>query len=86
MRFCASRVKVTPLPLECVMPPAVTVSVLKLTPAVAEAGAVRVSVAAPAGLTVIVPVVPVIEPVTVSVAVIVREPAWVSRLGNVRVD
>ena len=46
-------------------------------PAVALAGALTVSVAAVAGATVIVPLVPLIVPVTVSVAVTVRLPAWV---------
>ncbi|HEY6962614.1 MAG TPA: hypothetical protein VI408_12050 [Gaiellaceae bacterium] len=46
-------------------------------PAVCVADPVIVSFAAAAGLTVMVPVVPVIVPVTVSVAVIVRAPAWV---------
>ena len=53
-------------------------SVLNETPAVALAGPVTVNVAAPAGATAIAPVVPLIEPVTVSVAVIVRGPDWVS--------
>ena len=45
-------------------------------PAVTEAGVpLRWSVAAAAGLTVMLALVPVIEPVTVSVAVRVREPA-----------
>ena len=47
----------------------------KVEPAVAEAGALTSSVAAVAGSTVRVSA-PVIVPVTVSVAVIVREPAW----------
>ena len=42
-----------------------------------EAGAVTVRVAAVAGATAIVPLVPVIVPVTVSVAVMVRLPACV---------
>ena len=46
----------------------------KVDPAVAEAGALTSSVAAVAGSTVRVSL-PVIVPVTVSVAVIVREPA-----------
>jgi hypothetical protein len=51
---------------------------LNAVPAVALAGAVTASVEAPAGETAIVPLVPVIEPVTVSVAVTVRLPDWVS--------
>ena len=45
------------------------------TPAVAEPAAETWRVAAAAGLTVIAALVPLIEPVTVSVAVTVREPA-----------
>jgi hypothetical protein len=50
----------------------------KEPPAVEFAGALTVKVAAEAGATAIVPVVPLIEPVTVSVAVTVRLPACVS--------
>ena len=53
---------------------AVTV-VLNGLPAVTFAGAVTVSIAAVAGATAIVLLVPLIEPVTVSVAVSVRLPA-----------
>ena len=54
-------------------------------PAVALDGAVTVSVAAPAGETAMVELVPVIEPVTVSVAVTVRLPACVSVTALVKV-
>ena len=47
-------------------------------PAVCDVDPVTRSFAAEAGATVIVPVVPLIVPVTVSVAVIVRAPDWVS--------
>ena len=50
---------------------------LKAEPAVAFAGAVTVKVAAEAGATAIVPLVPLIVPVTMSVAVTVRLPACV---------
>ena len=53
---------------------AVIVTFVEL-PAVAEAAALTSSVAAAAGLTVMPALVPVIEPVTVSVAVSVCEPA-----------
>ncbi len=46
-------------------------------PAVAFAGATTVSVTAAAGATAIVPLVPLIEPMPVSVAVTVRLPVWV---------
>ena len=46
----------------------------KAVPAVATAGAVTLRVAALAGLTAIVPLMPVIDAVTVSVAVMVRAP------------
>ena len=57
---------------------AVTVRLPNETPAVAFAGPLTVNVAAATGATVIEPVVPVIVPVTVSVAVTVWPPAWVS--------
>src|SRR5690349_7015323 len=57
---------------------AVTVT-LKAVPAVALAGAPTVSVLAAAAATVIVPLTPVIEPVTVSVAVTV----WLPEVFNV---
>ena len=56
---------------------AVTVR-LKAVPAVAPAGAVMASVVAAAGETLIFLLVPVIDPVTVSVAVNVRLPAVAS--------
>ena len=58
---------------------------LNTLPAVALPGADTVSVEAPAGATAIVPLVPVIEPVTVSVAVSVRLPAAVSVTAFVKV-
>ena len=58
---------------------------LKAVPAVALAGAVTVSVDAPAGETEIAELTPVIVPVTVSVALTVRLPACVRRKALVKV-
>ena len=57
----------------------------KALPAVALAGAVTCSCEVEAAATAIVPLVPVIVPVTVSVAVIVRLPACVSVTPLVKV-
>ena len=63
---------------------AVTV-IEKAVPAVALAGAVTWSWVVEAAPTVMVPLVPLIVPVTVSVAVMVRLPAWVRVTALVKV-